>query len=181
MAFQPLSAVKIEDDFWSPRYNLWRTTTIPDVLGKLETRSHVAENFNLAARGATSGHQGNYFYDGLLYESLRGASDYLAATPDATLEAAIDRWVALIAAAQRPDGYLNTRCQAEGDHHRWGDGGAFGMDQHEIYDAGCLVEAAGRPCREMKSLAEIAGTTPSRPTALRMACSAVVWLRSKSW
>ena len=92
MAFQPLFAVKVEDGFWSPRYDLWRTTTIPDVLEKLETRSHVAENLELAARGATSGHQGNYFYDGQLYEALRGASDYLAAKPDATLETAIDRW-----------------------------------------------------------------------------------------
>ncbi|MBR0057308.1 MAG: glycoside hydrolase family 127 protein [Kiritimatiellae bacterium] len=141
MAFQPLSAVKVEDAFWSPRYALWRMTTIPDVLGKLESRSHVAQNLELAARGATSGHQGHYFFDGLLCEALRGASDYLAAQPDAALEGAIDRWAALIAAAQRPDGYLNTRCQIEGDNHRWGDNGAFGMDQHEIYDAGCLVEA----------------------------------------
>ena len=141
MAFQPLPAVTVEDGFWSPRYALWRSTTIPDVLEKLETRSHVAENLVLAACGATSGHQGHYFFDGLLYESLRGASDYLAVEPDATLEAAVDRWIALIAAAQRPDGYLNTRCQIEGDIHRWGDHGAFAMDQHEIYDAGCLVEA----------------------------------------
>ena len=42
MAFQPLPAVKVEDDFWLPRYNLWRSTTIPDVLGKLASRSHVA-------------------------------------------------------------------------------------------------------------------------------------------
>ncbi len=141
MPFQSISAVKVEDAFWSPRYDLWRSTTIPDVLAKLETRSHVAESLELAAAGVTSGHKGQYFYDGLLYETLRGASDYLAAKPDSALEASIDHWVALIAAAQRPDGYLNTRCQVEGDCHRWGDGGAFAMDQHEIYDAGCLVEA----------------------------------------
>ena len=158
MAFQPLSAVKVEDDFWSPRYALWSSTTIPDVLGKLETRSHVAENLNLAANGATSGHQGNYFYDGLLYESLRGASDYLAVNPDATLEAAIDRWAAMIAAAQRPDGYINTRCQIEGDRHRWGDNGAFGMDQHEIYNAGCLIEA-GVSLRRVSTIT----APPARP------------------
>ncbi len=141
MAFQPLSAVKVEDDFWSPRYALWRSTTIPDVLGKLESRSGVRSNFELASRSATSGHQGNYFYDGQLFEALRGASDYIAAKPDAALEAAIDRWIVPITAAQRPDGYLNTRCQIEGDLHRWGDNGAFAMDQHEIYNAGCLMEA----------------------------------------
>lgn len=141
MAFQPLPSVKVEDDFWSPRYNLWRSTTIPDVLAKMESRSGIRSNFELAARGATSGHQGNYFYDGQLFEALRGASDYIAAKPDAALEAAIDRWIVPIAAAQRPDGYLNTRCQIEGDLHRWGDNGAFAMDQHEIYNAGCLIEA----------------------------------------
>ena len=139
--FRPLHEVKIEDDFWSPRYELWRRTTIPDVLGKLETRSGVARNLELASWGEPFENKGNYFYDGLLYESLRGASDYLAANPDDALAARIDRWAALVAAAQLPDGYLNTRCQAEGDHHRWGDGGAFGMDQHEIYNAGCLMEA----------------------------------------
>ena len=139
--FRPLHEVKIEDDFWSPRYEIWRGTTIPDVLDKLETRSRVARNLELASWGEPFENKGNYFYDGLLYESLRGASDYLAVKPDDALAARIDRWAALVAAAQLPDGYLNTRCQAEGDHHRWGDGGAFGMDQHEIYNAGCLVEA----------------------------------------
>ena len=142
LTFADVSSVKVEDTFWSPRYALWRGTTIPDVLEKLETRSHVAANLELAATGAKGGHRGAYFFDGLLCESLRGASDYLAAKPDAALEAKIDRFVDLIAAAQRPDGYLNTRCQVgDGGKRRWGDNGGFGLDQHEIYDAGCLIEA----------------------------------------
>ena len=101
LTFADVSSVKIEDAFWSPRYALWRGTTIPDVLEKLEMRSHVAANLELAAKGAKGGHRGAYFFDGLLCESLRGASDYLAAKPDAALEAKIDRFADLIAAAQR--------------------------------------------------------------------------------
>ena len=142
LTFADVSSVRIDDAFWSPRYALWRGTTIPDVLEKLETRSHVAANLELAAKGAKGGHRGAYFRDGLLCETLRGASDYLAAKPDAALEAKIDRFADLIAAAQRPDGYLNTRCQVgDGGTRRWGDNGGFGLDQHEIYDAGCLIEA----------------------------------------
>ena len=116
LTFADVSSVRIDDAFWSPRYALWRGTTISDVLEKLETRSHVAANLELAAKGAKGGHRGAYFFDGLLCETLRGASDYLAAKPDAALEAKIDRFADLIAAAQRPDGYLNTRCQVgDGD------------------------------------------------------------------
>ena len=141
MEFCDLSRIRIDGPFWGPRYRLWSSVTIPDVLGKLESRSHAARNLSLAASGATGGHEGHYFGDGLLLEALRGASDYIARSPDPRIDAMIDRFASLVAAAQLPDGYLNSRCQVEGDRHRWGDGGGFALDQHEIYNAGCLVEA----------------------------------------
>ena len=167
LMFPDVSSVKIDDAFWSPRYALWRGTTIPDVLEKLETRSHVAANLELAATGAKGGHRGAYFFDGLLCESLRGASDYLAAKPDVALEAKIDRFVDLIAAAQRPDGYLNTRCQVgDGDKRRWGDNGGFGLDQHEIYDAGCLIEAGVHYYRATGKAKLLGCETPEEVLAL---------------
>jgi DUF1680 family protein len=57
--------------------------------------------------------------------------------PDAGLEKKADEWIAKIAAAQLPDGYLNTYYTLEGLQDRW-----TNMDYHEDYCAGHLIEAA---------------------------------------
>ena len=141
LTFASLRDVTVTDDFWAPRYERWRTKTIPDVLAKLCGRSRIEANFRLAAVGARKGHVGPYFYDGLLYETIRGAADYLVREPDASLEKRLDALIDLIVSAQCPDGYLNTRVQVSDPSQRWGDNGGCALDQHEIYNAGCLVEA----------------------------------------
>ena len=72
MTFGSIDSVVVEDAFWSPRFDLWRTKTLPDVFDKLDRRSHAVSNFVLAAAGARSGHAGCYFFDGLQYEAIRG-------------------------------------------------------------------------------------------------------------
>jgi DUF1680 family protein len=47
-----------------------------------------------------------------------------------------DEWIDKIAAAQLPDGYLNTYYTLNGLDNRWTD-----MEKHEDYCAGHLVEA----------------------------------------
>ena len=141
MTFAHSRAVQVSDPFWSPRFELWRTRTIPDVLDKLEHRSHAVANFDLAARGAKKGHRGEFFFDGLLAEAIRGASDYLGRGPSPDLDHRLDGLIDRIAAAQCPDGYLNTRVQVTCPSCRWGDNGGCALDQHEIYNAGCLIEA----------------------------------------
>lgn len=47
-----------------------------------------------------------------------------------------DQWVAKIAAAQQPDGYINTYYTLTGLDKRWTD-----MDKHEMYCAGHMIEA----------------------------------------
>ena len=141
MTFAPIDSVVVEDGFWSPRFDLWRTKTLPDVLDKLDQRSHVVSNFVLAAAGARSGHEGCYFFDGLQYEAIRGASDYLRRYPSDGLDRRLDGLIDKIVAAQRPDGYLNTGVQIKHPVCRWGDSGGCLLDQHELYNAGCLIEA----------------------------------------
>ena len=175
LTFASLRDVTVTDDFWAPRYERWRTKTIPDVLAKLCGRSRIEANFRLAAVGARKGHVGPYFYDGLLYETIRGAADYLVREPDASLEKRLDALIDLIVSAQCPDGYLNTRVQVSDPSQRWGDNGGCALDQHEIYNAGCLVEAGlhyyratgkakllGAGIRFANLLCDTIGPTPKR-------------------
>ena len=141
LTFAKSADVQVRDDFWSPRFELWRTVTIPDVFDKYEKRSFAIRNFDRAAAGRTQGHDGLDFYDGNLLEAIRGASDYLARYPSKELDGRLDGIIDRIAAAQLSDGYLHTGVQIRSPKTRWGDNGGCAVSQHEIYNAGCLIEA----------------------------------------
>ena len=83
------------------------------------------------------------WYDGLVYEVIRGAADLMAGDRDAALEARIDGYIDRIsaAAARDPDGYIYTLTQMREPGHRWGQKGGNDRAQHDLYDIGCLVEA----------------------------------------
>jgi DUF1680 family protein len=74
---------------------------------------------------------------------IRGASDFLATQPDPELDRQLDGYIARIAAAaaKDPNGYLNTYTQLEEPTHRWGLNGGLQLWQHEVYNAGALVDA----------------------------------------
>jgi DUF1680 family protein len=134
--------VTLADEFWSPKLRVMRTVTVNDVFDKFE-RDGAFANFDRVAQGLTNGHRGAPWFDGLIFETMRAVSDFLAVSPDADLDARMDGFIARIAAAQaaNPDGYLNTFVSLMRPEQRWG---ALGSDQlwtHEEYDAGCLVEA----------------------------------------
>jgi DUF1680 family protein len=139
----PLARVVIDDPFWSPRLALWRRVTLPDVLAKLE-KDGALRNFEAVRDGAKVKHGGPPWEDGLLYETMRAASDFLAPAPDLELDAHLDRIIALVAAAQARggDGYIETWTQLEVPDRRWGFHGGDEVWQHDIYNAGALVEAA---------------------------------------
>src|SRR5579862_2340779 len=97
----PIQRVQIDDPFWSPKLRLWRTVTIPDCLTKFENdRGGAINNFDLVTEGKTGKHAGPPWYDGLIYEMITGASDYLAQRRDPSLEARLDGYISRIAAAQ---------------------------------------------------------------------------------
>ncbi|MBQ3341177.1 MAG: glycoside hydrolase family 127 protein [Kiritimatiellae bacterium] len=141
MSFAKCADVEVSDSFWSHRFELWRTVTIPDIFSKFEKRSFALRNFDRAAAGRREGHYGCDFYDGVLLEAVRGASDYLSRYPSRELDALLDGVVDRVVAAQMPDGYLHTGVQIKAPEHRWGDNGGCALSQHEIYNAGCLIEA----------------------------------------
>ncbi|WPU95573.1 glycoside hydrolase family 127 protein [Mucilaginibacter sabulilitoris] len=155
--------VRIDDQFWSPKFKVWNSTTVYDVFDKLEGKyepdrpdiikekeklgrtRNAFQNFDWVAEGKknTQQHDGPPWYDGLVYETIRGAADLLAEHPDKILEAKIDAYIARIAAAQNadPDGYINTYTTLMRPNQRWGTNGGDDKWQHDVYNSGMLMEA----------------------------------------
>ena len=141
----PIQSITIDDSFWSPKRKLWQQVTIPDCFDKFEKdRGGALNNFDRVRDGDTGGHAGPPWYDGLIYEMIRGSADFLAAHPDPALENRIDGYIVRIAAAQSRDtnGYLNTWTELEHPAWRWGLNGGNDGWQHEMYNVGALCEAA---------------------------------------
>lgn len=156
--------VTIDDPFWSPKLEVWRRVTIGDCLDKFDHDGAMV-NFDHIARGElTAGHGGPPWYDGLIYEMIRAGADFLAERPDAALEVRLDGMIDRIsAAAERdPDGYLNTYTQLKEPSHRWGQNDGNDLWQHDLYNAGCMVDAAVHYYRAT-------GNTKLLETAVRMA------------
>jgi len=150
--FVGIKEVKVDDPFWSPKFRLWSTTTANDVFDKFEGKHEHIEgnhntfsNFDQVARGdrGTNGHLGAPWFDGLIYESIRGISDFLAQYPDPQMEARIDGYIDRIEAAQKadPDGYLETYTILNEPDHPWGENGGLLRWQHDVYNAGMMIEA----------------------------------------
>lgn len=143
----------IHDPFWSPKFEIWRTTTANDVLDKFEGKhlsaaeqgkNNVFENFDKVATGKKSAkHAGLPWFDGLIYESIRGIGDLIGQHPDVALQARLDGYIDRIYAAQEvdPEGYINTYTDLMEPTHRWGDNGGLLRFQHDVYNAGMLIEA----------------------------------------
>jgi DUF1680 family protein len=141
----PIQSVTIQDSFWTPKRTVWQEVTIPDCFTKFENdRGGAFNNFDRVRDEKWDGHAGPPWYDGLIYEMIRGSADFLAAKPEAVLERRIDGYIARIVAAQARDtnGYLNTWTQLQHPDQRWGLNGGNDGYQHEMYNVGALCEAA---------------------------------------
>ncbi|RFS19524.1 DUF1080 domain-containing protein [Chitinophaga silvatica] len=159
----PLQKVRVDDPFWSPNLKKWADITVTDVLNKFQgdyipdrddliaeknatgrTRD-AFQNFDLVAQGKknSGGSDGPPWYDGLIYETISGASDLLITHPSPSLEKRLDSCIRRIAAAQDadPDGYINTWTTLNHNNQRWGTNGGNDRWQHDVYNAGMLVEA----------------------------------------
>lgn len=136
--------VVIVDNFWSPKLQTWQDVTITDCWTKFENdRGGAINNFDRVRDGKTGGHAGPEWYDGLIYEMIRGTADFLASHPDPKFQLRVESYIDRIAAAaaQDPQGYIETWTQLEAPDHRWGLNGGNDVQQHELYNAGALIEA----------------------------------------
>lgn len=129
------SLVNITDPFWKERMNQVATKTIDACVMYTENKTGRIRNFEKAAKRSGK-HEGIYYDDSDVYKALEAIAYSLKNHPDATLEKKADEWIDKIAAAQLPDGYLNTYYTLNGLENRWTD-----MEKHEDYCAGHLIEA----------------------------------------
>jgi DUF1680 family protein len=130
------AGVDIEDAFWRPKMIEVATVTLHACIYQTEQKSGRIRNFEKAARRSGESHEGIYYDDSDVYKALEAMAYSLKTHPDPALEAKADEWIDKVAAAQLPDGYLNTYFTLRGLDHRWTD-----MEKHEDYCAGHLIEA----------------------------------------
>lgn len=130
------SQVKITDNFWSPRLKSHAHTTLAVCIDQIENKTGRIQNFENAAKKEGK-HSGIFFDDSDVYKALEGIAYTLINNPDPELEKKADEWIDKFAAAQEPDGYINTFYTLTGLENRWKN-----MDKHEMYCAGHMMEAA---------------------------------------
>lgn len=139
-----LRQVRIQDRFWKPRQNLVRDVMLPYQYAVMNDEvpgaepSHALENFRIAAGLAQGEFYGMVFQDSDVYKWLEAAAYILAKEDHPELEKTADQVIDLIAAAQQPDGYLNTYFTVAEPEGRWRNL----REEHELYCAGHLIEAA---------------------------------------
>lgn len=130
----PLAAVAIDDAFWTPRLAANRTQTIPIEYEQCRITGRIDALHQQWQPGQPIPH---YFWDSDIAKWVEAASYSLATHPDPALDAQLDEVIALLAAAQQPDGYLNSHYTAVEPENRW----TNLRDNHELYCAGHLIEA----------------------------------------
>lgn len=133
----PLTSVRVTDTFWAPRIEVNRNRTL-DVVRKKLLETGAIQNFDVASGKTPGRHRGPFWSDSDVYKWLEGVSYSLAARRDTGLESQANEVIAKIAAAQMPDGYLDTYFQLVHPDMRW----KFLAFGHEMFSAGHLLEAA---------------------------------------
>jgi DUF1680 family protein len=131
------SQVKINDHFWAPRLKSHATVTLAACIDQCQNQTARITNFEKAAGIKPGTHEGIFFDDSDVYKAMEGIAYSLVNNPNENLEALMDHWIDLIAAAQEPDGYLNTYYSLTGLDQCW-----TNMEMHEMYCGGHMIEAA---------------------------------------
>src|SRR5512140_2230260 len=141
----PFDKVKVDGAFWAKRLEVNRTVTLPHNFRECEQTGRI-DNFAIAAGLKKGKFVGIHFNDSDVYKVMEAASYELALHPDPQMERYLDSLIAIIGAAQEPDGYLYTPrrlirddYQPPGGKERW-----VGIKDgsHELYVLGHMYEAA---------------------------------------
>jgi DUF1680 family protein len=148
-SFARVAPVEVADarwttGFWADRVELCRTEMVPALWRIMEgtNYSHFLQNFRIAVGDAEGRYRGAPFNDGEVYKLLEATIALLALTNDAALDQRVDEAIALIARAQRDNGYLHTQVLVRS---RNGDTNAVPFhDRHnfEMYNMGHLMTTA---------------------------------------
>jgi uncharacterized protein len=96
--------------FWTERFAITQNSLLPNMTTLMHgtERSHFLHNFRIAAGDATGKHRGAPWNDGDTYKWLEAVAHVYAVSHDAQHQRILDEAIAIIANAQRADGYLHT-------------------------------------------------------------------------
>jgi uncharacterized protein len=130
------SQVNITDEFWKPKIDKVATKTLAACIYQTEVATPRIKNFEKVARGKGEPHEGIFYDDSDVFKALEAMAYSLKTHPSAEMEKKCDEWIDKIAAAQQPDGYLNTWYTLKDLQDRYTD-----MSMHEDYNAGHMIEA----------------------------------------
>jgi DUF1680 family protein len=131
------SDVNITDEFWKPKIDKVATKTLAACIYQTEVATPRIRNFEKVARNKGEKHEGIFYDDSDVFKALEAMAYSLKTHPSAEMEKKCDEWIDKIAAAQQPDGYLNTWYTLRGIQDKYTD-----MSMHEDYNAGHMIEAA---------------------------------------
>jgi DUF1680 family protein len=131
------SKVTITDEFWKPKIDKVATKTLQACIYQTEEKTGRIRNFEKVARGKNEKHEGVFYDDSDVFKAIEAMAYAIKTNGSKDLEKKADEWIDKIAAAQQPDGYLNTFYSLTGIDKRWQD-----MSMHEDYCGGHMIEAA---------------------------------------
>ena len=133
-----LTDVRITAGYWAELQHRNQSAILPHIDRWLERTGWLA-NFDAAREHRLPvDRRGREFSDSEVYKFLEAMVWELGRRPDPALQQRYDAIVARIAAAQEPDGYINTKFGRPGQQPRWSD---LEMG-HELYCIGFLLQAA---------------------------------------
>lgn len=128
--------VEIVDNFWKPKIDKVATKTLEACIYQTAVKTPRIRNFEKVARGKGEPHEGIFYDDSDVFKAIEAMAYAIQSKANPKLEAIADEWIDKIAAAQLPDGYLNTWYTLKGLDQRWTD-----MSMHEDYNGGHMIEA----------------------------------------
>src|SRR6187431_1526504 len=129
--------VNITDEFWKPKIDKVAKKTLSACIYQTEVATPRIKNFERVARKKGEKNQGIFYDDSDVFKALEAMAYSLKTHPSTEMEKKCDEWIDKIAAAQQPDGYLNTWYTLGDFDKRWTD-----MSMHEDYNGGHMIEAA---------------------------------------
>ncbi|MGA3220270.1 MAG: beta-L-arabinofuranosidase domain-containing protein [Acidimicrobiales bacterium] len=132
----PGGAIRLRGGFWAGRQLLNREVTIPHGMHMLEEAGNL-DNLRLAAGLIKGEYRDPLFRDSDVYKVLEAIAWERQHGPDADQDRFFASSAQLIAAAQAPDGYLNSHVQVCEPANRFGNPAM----NHELYCAGHLFQA----------------------------------------
>jgi DUF1680 family protein len=132
----PLTAVSLQDNFWQPRQQVNRHTTLGGQYQHCETTGRI-DNLRRAAGRKDGDFEGWFFNDSDVYKWLEGVAWDLAHEDNADLRQMMDTVIEVIEGAQQANGYINSYFMGERAAQRY-----TNTDLHELYCAGHLIQAA---------------------------------------